>query len=373
MSVDVLQRWAGFGVVILALGVLVVPGQAQTLRQEADCRGVLIGSAVRPAQFSEIAYGTTLAREFNLIQPEDVMKWSVIRPDRASFDFTAGDAVVAFAAAHQMKVRGHTLVWGRHNPLWLENAHYTPAELSDLLHEHITRVVQHFRGKVFAWDVLNEAFDENGKLRNSIWYDQPGIGLAGKGTAYIEQALRWAHAADPDALLFYNDAEGEALNPKSDALYAMVKDFKRRGVPIDGIGMQMHIFDLYPDVRSIGGNIARFTALGVQIHITEMDVALPTDPDTGNLRSSEDLAKQADVYREIAAVCLAHHGCTAFQTWGFSDKYSWIRSFFGGNKGAALPLDEKYNAKPAYRALKETFANGRCDRLTASKPGTRQP
>ena len=158
---------------------------------------------VRPAQFSELAYGTTLAREFNLIQPEDVMKWSVIRPDRASFDFTAGDAVVAFAAAHQMQVRGHTLVWGRHNPLWLDGAEYTPAELSDLLHEHITRVVQHFRGKVFAWDVLNEAFDENGKLRNSIWYDRPGIGLAGKGTAYIEQALCWAHAADPEALLFF--------------------------------------------------------------------------------------------------------------------------------------------------------------------------
>src|SRR5438445_647161 len=110
-------------------------------------------------------------------------------------------------------------------------------------------------------------------------------------------ALRWAHAADPGALLFYNDAEGEALNPKSDALYAMVKDFKRRGVPIDGIGMQMHIFDLHPDVSSIGANIGRLTALGVQIHITEMDVALPTNPDTGTLRNSEDLGRQADVYR----------------------------------------------------------------------------
>jgi len=325
---------------------------------------------VRPAQFSELAYGTTLAREFNLIQPEDVMKGSVIRPDRASFDFTAGDAVVAFAAAHQMQVRGHTLVWGRHK---LDGAEYTPAELPDLLHEHITRVVQHFRGKVFAWDVLNEAFDENGKLRNSIWYDRPGIGLAGKGTAYIEQALRWAHAADPDALLFYNYAEGEALNPKSDALYAMLTDFKRRGVPIDGIGMQMHIFDLHPDVSSIGANIGHFTALGVQIHITEMDVALPTNPDTGTLRNSEDLGRQADVYREIAAVCLAHHGCTAFQTWGFSDKYSWIRSFFHGNKGAALPWDEKYNPKPAYRALKETFADGSCDRVKVSTPELRQP
>jgi len=362
MSADFGQSWARFAFATIAVGSLAVPTLAQSLRQEADCRGVLIGTAVRPAQFSELPYTTTLVREFDLIQPEDVMKWSTIRPDRTTFDFTAGDQVVAFAAAHKMKVRGHTLVWGRHNPLWLESAHYTSAELSALLHEHITRVAQHFRGKVFAWDVLNEAFDENGKLRSSIWYDQPGIGLAGKGTAYIEQALRWTHAADPDALLFYNDAEGEALNPKSDALYAMVKDFKRRGVPVDGIGMQMHIFDLHPDVPSIGANIARFTALGVQINITEMDVALPADPDTGNLRNSEDLLRQAAVYREIAAACLAHPGCTAFQTWGFSDKYSWIRSYFRGNKGAALPFDEKYSPKPAYRALKEAFADASCDR-----------
>ena len=188
---------------------------------------------------------------------------------------------------------------------------------------------------MFAWDVVNEALDENGELRSSIWYDRPGIGLAGKGPAYIEQAFRWAHAADPDALLFYNDAEGEAVNHKSDAIYAIVKDFKRRGVPIDGIGLQMHIFDLQPDVASIAANIDRFTALGVQVHITELDVALPTDT-SGNLRIPSDLLKQAEIYRQIAATCLSRRCCTALQTWGFTDKYSWIRSFFRGNKGSAL-------------------------------------
>src|SRR5207302_9312074 len=135
-----------------------------------------------------------------------------------------------------MKVRGHTLVWGWTNPPWLTSQTFTVEQLAHILHEHITRVAGHYRGKVFAWDVVNEGFDEHGKVKPSIWYDQPGIGFAGKGTAYIEQTFRWAHAADPDALLFYNDGGAETVNEKSDAIYAMVRDFKRRGVPIDGVG-----------------------------------------------------------------------------------------------------------------------------------------
>ena len=147
-----------------------------------------------------------------------------------------------------MKIRGHCLVWGRYNPDWLTQGHFTTRQLSRLLHEHITRVMKHYAGQVFAWDVVNEALDENGNVRDSLWYNQPGIGLSGKGTAYIEQVFRWAHKADPHALLFYNEAEGEGLNRKSDAIYAMVKDFKRRGVPIDGVGLQMHIPTLDADI-----------------------------------------------------------------------------------------------------------------------------
>src|SRR4029077_9222408 len=229
---------------------------------------------------------------------------------------------------------GHNLVWGIHNPPWLAKGHYTPQQLADLLHEHIRRVVERYRGQVFAWDVVNEAFDEHGKLRDSIWYNQPGIGLAGQGTAYIAQAFRGAHEADPKALLFYNDAEGEALHRKSDAIYAMVKDFKGRGVPIDGVGLQMHIFDLNPDIPGIAANIARLTALGVQVHVTEMDVALPVD--ANGKADSAHLARQAEIYREIALACVRHSGCTAFQTWGLTDKYSWIRSRSHGSQGAAL-------------------------------------
>ena len=250
---------------------------AQSLRQAADRDGLLIGTAVRPSQLSEPAYASTLAREYGMVEPEDAMKWWVLRPDRDTYDFRQGDQVVRFAQAHQMKVRGHCLAWGRYNPDWLTQGHVTTRRLSRLLHEHITRVMRHYSGQVFAWDVVNEALDENGNVRDSLWYNQPGIGLSGKGTNYIEQVFRWAHRADPHALLFYNEAEGEGLNRKSDAIYAVVKDFKHRGVPIDGAGLQMHVPMLDADMPAIAtagsSNIARFTALGVPVHITELDVA----------------------------------------------------------------------------------------------------
>ena len=239
--------------------------------------GILVGTAVRPYFFPRPAYSATLAREFNMVEPEDAMKWWALRHDAGAFDFREGDEVVRFAQAHDMKVRGHCLVWDHNNPDWLTQGHFTPASCRSLLQEHIATVMKHYAGQVFAWDVVNEALDENGKLRDSLWYNQPGIGLADKGTAYIEQAFRWAHEADPHALLFYNEAEGEGLNRKSDAIYAMVKDFKRRGVPIDGVGLQMHISRLDVDTAAIAANIARLTALGVQVHITELDVSLPVD------------------------------------------------------------------------------------------------
>ena len=331
---------------------------AQSLRQEAENAGLLVGTAVRPSQLSETAYASTLGREFSMVEAEDAMKWWVLRPERATYDFRSGDEVVRFAEAHQMKVRGHCLVWGRYNPDWLTQAHYTAHQLSRLLHEHITRVMKHYAGKVFAWDVVNEALDENGAVRDSLWYDQPGIGLSGKGTAYIEQVFRWAHKADPHALLFYNEAEGEGMNRKSDAIYAMVKDFKRRGVPIDGVGLQMHVPTLDGDISSnLSSNIARLTALGVQVHITELDVSLPLD--SGGAPQAEDLTRQAEVYRSIVRACLNNPECTAIQTWGFTDKYSWIGSHSHGTRGQALPFDRAYQPKSAYHAIWEELSAGR--------------
>jgi len=325
------------------------------LRQIADQAHVLVGTAVRPSMFSEAAYSATLAREFNMIEAEDVMKWWVVRRDPGAFDFRQGDEVIRFAQAHSMKVRGHCLVWDHNNPEWLVQGKFTPAQLSALLQEHITAVMKHYAGQVFAWDVVNEALDETGRVKDSPWYNQPGIGMSDRGTAYIEQAFRWARAADPQALLFYNEAEGEGLNRKSDAIYAMVKDFKHRGIPLDGIGLQLHISKLEFDTTALAGNIARLTALGVQVHITELDVSLPVD--SSGLARPDDLRRQAETYRGVVRACLQSAGCTAIQTWGFTDKYSWIGSHSHGARGAALPFDRAYAPKPAYAAMLEELAS----------------
>jgi endo-1,4-beta-xylanase len=352
----------------------------QSLRQAAQKSGLLIGTAVRPAQLSEATYASTLAREFNMLEPEDALKWEVVHPEPKSFDFSQADQIVDFAIRHGMKVRGHTLVWHHQNPKWLTEGKFTSAELAEILEHHIKTVVGHYRGRIFAWDVVNEAFDElhPGTVRSTIWSDPPGIAKVSSceprvasnpdrselearspqpGYSYIERCFRWAHEADPQALLFYNEAEAETINPKSDAIYAMVRDFRQRGVPIDGVGFQMHIANLRADAASVSANINRFTALGVQVHITELDVALPIDAN-GNPRP-EDLQRQADIYREIASACLSHPGCTAIQTWGFTDKYSWIGSHSKRTQGAALLFDRDYRAKPAFEALRNVLELGR--------------
>lgn len=337
----------------------------QSLRQAADSAGVLVGTAVRPSLLSESAYAATLAREFNMVEPEDALKWWVIRQNRDSFDFQPADEIVRFAQAHKMKVRGHCLVWDHDHPDWLAHGHFTPPQLSQLLHEHIDRVMKHYAGQVFAWDVVNEAMDEHGKLRDSIWYNQPGIGFAGQGTTYLEQVFRWAHDADPRALLFFNEAEGETLNRKSDAIYEMLKDFKHRGVPIHGVGLQLHLPGPELDSAALAANIARLTALGLQVHITELDVSLPVSPpasppigSAGHPVHDDDLLHQAQVYRAVVHACLQNPGCTAIQTWGFTDKYSWIGSHSHGTRGRALLFDQAYQPKPAYDAVLQELSTG---------------
>lgn len=162
------------------------------LREVAERAGVSLGTAVRAQRLDEPAYAATLAREFNMVEPEDALKWEVLRPDPNTFDFTASDRIVAFANAHGMKVRGHTLAWHRQLPEWVPDADFSPRQLRQILEQHIRTVVGHCRGRIFAWDVINEAFDEPVKptLRSTLWYDTPGIG-AGNGTAYIEECFRW--------------------------------------------------------------------------------------------------------------------------------------------------------------------------------------
>ena len=186
-----------------------------------------------------------------------------------------------------MKVRGHCLVWHQYNPEWLTQGHFTAAQLSPLLQEHIATVMKHYSGGVSRG---------MSRTKHSMKMDGSKIlcGTTSPASAWLEKTLptwskvfAWAHEADPHALLFYNEAEGEGLNRKSDTVYTMVKDFKHRGVPIDGVGLQLHISRLAVDTAAIASNIARLTALGVQVHITELDVSLPVN--ASGAGSSEDL------------------------------------------------------------------------------------
>lgn len=166
---------------LLVIPAIVLASGPPSLRDAANSAGLLVGAAVRPARFVESAYTATLSREFNMVEPEDAMKWWVVRRNADTFDFRDGDEVVRFAQAHRMKVRGHCLVWDHNNRAWLTQGQFTPALLSHLLQEHITRVMQHYAGQVFAWDVVNEALDENGRFKDlstatsSISVDIPSV------------------------------------------------------------------------------------------------------------------------------------------------------------------------------------------------------
>ena len=307
---------------------------------------------------TDVLYASTLGTQYSMLEPENNMKWATIHPAQTTYNFGPGDELVTFAQAHQMQVRGHNLCWQVYNPAWVNTlaTTATPGAMSAVLQDHINTVVSHYKGKVFAWDVVNEAVSDSQTgtgtvMKDSIWYNQPGIGAT--GTGYVEQALRWAHAADPNALLFYNDYNIEDQGAKFNAVYAMVKDFVTRGVPINGVGIQMHIdTGSYPSSAGFAKNIQMLNALGLQVHITEMDVRIPVDS-SGNATAAS-LQAQAATYQRSLTVCLQNPGCTAFQTWGFTDKHSWIPGSYPGF-GDALPFDVNYQPKTAFNSLINTL------------------
>ena len=279
-----------------------------TLRDLADARGIRIGAAVasRPLA-NELAYRDTLAREFSSVTCENVMKPSFVQATPGYFDFHASDAIVAFAAAHGMTVRGHTLVWHQQNPAWLERVAAVGENPAGALRDHIVGVVRHYRNDspapVPVWDVVNEALTDNGLMRDTLWSRALGPG-------YLADAFRWAHEADPDARLFYNDFGAEGLGRKSNAVHAMLRDLVGDGVPVHGVGLQMHVgigHGHAPSVADLAANIARLRALGLEVHVTEMDVKLQT----GTGPDASRLADQAQVYADVLSTCL-DAGVTSF-------------------------------------------------------------
>ena len=322
------------------------PRSGVALRDKADPRGFLIGAAVSPTLLSHGPYADTLGREFNVAVAENAMKFAALHPAEARYDFCAADNLVTYAQTNGMAIRGHTLVWHESLPDWLTKGHYAPAEVEHILHDHINTAVNHFKGKLLSWDVVNEAISYS-----PPYGPQPSFWLDSLGPNYLDLAFTWAREADPDVKLFYNETGGEGLGAKSDAVYNLAKGMLNRGVPIDGIGLQMHLdVAKAPRFADISANIRRLGQLGLEVHITEMDVRLPVPATAANL------AAQAAIYQDVVSACRANANCKALLTWGVSDANSWIPGFYPGY-GSALLFDEQYRAKQAYQSVSTTIGS----------------
>src|SRR3954471_22453517 len=250
------------------------------LRALAAPIGLRVGTAVAPGDLANRAYAKIAGQQFNVVTPENELKWETVEPTRGTYDWSAADRLLDFAEAHGQQVRGHVLLWHNQNPQWLvngvNNGTISNAELRELLHRRITDQVTHFKGKISQWDVANEfladgwspAPNEHGINSDNFWVAHLGEGI-------IADAFRWAHAADPDALLFYNDYNitGEdGNNAKSDAVYAWVQQMLAQRVPIDGVGDQGHLDTQYGFPTQMRQDLQRFADLGLRVAITEADV-----------------------------------------------------------------------------------------------------
>jgi endo-1,4-beta-xylanase len=315
-----------------------------SLRHEGRELGINIGSAVRDdALTADATYAQLLGEQFSAITPENEMQWASVEPTQGLLDFGPADDEVRFAEQHGQDVRGHALVWHNQLPNWLTGGTFTSTQLAALLQKHIFDEAGHFHGKIWQWDVVNEPFNEDGTLRNTIW-------LQALGPSYIADSLMWTHQADHKAKLYLNDFNIEGLGPKSDAMYALVKSLLAQKVPIDGVGFETHLglqFGLPPSIQQ---NLQRFADLGLEVSITEMDVRmiLPATPAL--------LAQQASVYAEVLQDCIAVRSCVDFTVWEYTDKYSWVPGFFKG-QGAADIYDAGFNPKPAASALVNALEN----------------
>ncbi|UCM91182.1 endo-1,4-beta-xylanase [Streptomyces marincola] len=314
--------------IMAAAGLVALPGTAHaasTLGDAAAERGRYFGTAVAANRLGESDYTATLNREFNSVTAENEMKWDALEPSRGSFTYGNADRIVNHARAQGMDVRGHTLVWHSQLPGWVSGLGAN--DLRSAMNHHITQVMQHWRGQIHSWDVVNEAFQDgnSGARRPSPFQDRLGNG-------FIEEAFRTARAADPNAKLCYNDYNTDAINAKSNAVYAMVRDFKQRGVPIDCVGFQSHFNSGNPVPGDFRQNLQRFADLGVDVQITELDI-------------EGSGTTQANHYRTVVEACLAVSRCTGITVWGVTDKYSWRSG------GTPLLFDGNYNKKPAYDAV----------------------
>lgn len=318
--------------------------------------GTAVGVAVSSRHLAESTYADIIGREFGSLTPENEMKWDTTEPAPGQFEFSAADRLVDFAIQRQMKVRGHTLVWHRQLPSWVTLL--TGADnVRQAMKQHIEMVMAHFReqfpGQVVSWDVVNEALDSvNGIVSFS---DSPFYRELGEG--YIAEAFQFARAADPTAQLFYNDYGIEGMGPKSTATFELLKALVARGVPISGVGFQMHTQadDRSPTIADLTANLARYATIGLPVNISEMDVSVCNA--TGTLQERLDLQRLR--YNAIAAACLRSGNCSSLTVWGLTDAYSWLIDEAPCTDATFVPqpllFDDSFARKPAWLGLRDAL------------------
>ncbi|KAJ8955365.1 hypothetical protein NQ318_003462 [Aromia moschata] len=285
---------------------------------------IYIGAAVSPTYFSDATYQSLAGAQFNFLTPENEMKIDATEPSQGQFNYAQADELVQFAQTNNMKVRGHTLVWHSQVPSWMQSL--TGTALEEAMKNHISNVMGRYKGGIYAWDVVNEVFNEDGTLRDSIWTQAMQSG-------FIATAFQAAREADPNAKLYINDYNIEGVNAKSTGLYNLVQELKTQGVPIDGVGFQAH-FTAGSVPTDLQTNLQRFADLGVDVAITELDIG-----------GAGQEAQQATDYATVIQDCLAVSRCVGVTIWGIMDKYSWRAST------NPLPFDDNGNAKAAATAI----------------------
>lgn len=311
-----------------------------------------IGSAANCTQLK--THKELITKHFNSITPENELKFIETQPEEGRYILDPADSFVKFADENNMKLRGHTLVWHTQTPDWVFEDKYRKCASRELVLErmeaHIKNIVSRYKNKIYCWDVVNEALDDDNDifLRPTKW-------LSLVGEDYIDKAFQFAHEADPNAQLFYNDYN-EAFYPKRDKIYSLIKGMVERGVPIHGIGIQGH-FNIYvPPVDDIRRSIEKLAELGLKIQITEMDISVFRHEDHRidiKNPTSEMLKRQTELYEKTFNIFREYREVISGVTlWGIADDYTWLDGFpVEGRKNWPLLFDENHLPKMAFNAL----------------------
>jgi len=313
-----------------------------------------IGVAVGPRNLTDSAQRQLILTQFNSLTPENAMKMKPIHPEENTYNWKNADAIVDFAQAHHMRVRGHNLCWHQETPDWIihdkDGKLVSKEVLLSRLKDHIYTVVKRYKGKLYAWDVVNEAVADGGDqpMRNSVWYQ-----ICGED--FIFKAFQYAHEADPKAVLFYNEYGTE--NPvKRERVYQLLKRMIDAGIPVNGIGLQAHWSINDPTEDALITSIKRFSSLGLKVQITEMDVSVYTNKDKDVKDAGftpEREQKQADLYAMAFKVFREYKKyITGVTFWNVSDRGSWLDNFpVRGRKNYPLLFDQNLQPKKAYQGV----------------------